>query len=254
MADQEQQLTNRQKWEQGLRRKYPEQSFENEDDLFAASMNGYDQEHDTNKRFVADNKKLYEILNSNPGVSLFISALMGGESPARAFSYLQEQLDGLSDGDEAFNEEYLNAVNEYKKQRESEAAHNEKVLANKESAAQSLKDFAAEKGMDENQLAEFMSKVEEFLTGIANLEISHDFLDMIYNYINRESDLSTAKEIGRVQGRNEKIDAQKAKTRNTDSLPDLPSGSGTIVPEKEDEGGTFLDGALKNYERRHRNI
>ena len=75
-----------------LKKKYPERDFTDEDEYYAASMEGYDDEHEYRKGSESTNKEFFDKLQENPDVALFIGSILNKESFGKALSYLSDVL------------------------------------------------------------------------------------------------------------------------------------------------------------------
>ena len=78
-----------------------------------------------------------------------------------------------------------------------------------------------------------------------------DVLNMFRNAMNYKKDVADAREVGKVEGMNAKIDAERQhKQKATDGLPAPGSSTGQIAPPAPAEPGDILDEILARSERR----
>lgn len=219
-----------------LKKKYPERKFEDEDEFYAASMEGYDTEHEYRKSSESTNKEFFDKLQENPDVALFIGSILNKESFGKALSYLSDVLP-FEEGSDDFN-----AYNESVAQRkariaEAEAAA-EEYERNLQESAESLKEFAEENNMTPEEATDFVQTMTEMIQDkLFSGKIDKDFLGLFYKAQNYDKDLVVAKEAGAIQGRNEKIDAKKKSLTKGDGLPAIRS-SASVLPMDEDENPT----------------
>ena len=220
-----------------LRKKYPERSFEDEDEFYGASMEGYDTEHEFRKTSESSNKEFFDKLQENPDVALFIGSILNKESFGKALSYLSDVLP-FEEGSEDFK-----AYNESVAERQRKAAEGEAAAAEYESnlqeSANVLQEFADENGMTPDEAMEFVQNITTTISDkLFSGKIDKEFLDAFYKVQNYEKDLMVAKEAGIIQGRNEKIDAKKKALMKGDGLPPIRSSAST-APEAMDENPTL---------------
>lgn len=219
-----------------LKKKYPEREFADEDEYYAASMEGYDAEHEYRKSSESTNKEFFDKLQENPDVALFIGSILNKESFGKALSYLSDVLP-FEEGSDDFN-----AYNESVAQRkariaEAEAAA-EEYERNLQESAESLKEFAEENNMTPEEATDFVQTMTEMIQDkLFSGKIDKDFLGLFYKAQNYDKDLVVAKEAGAIQGRNEKIDAKKKSLTKGDGLPAIRS-SASVLPMDEDENPT----------------
>ena len=219
-----------------LKKKYPEREFADEDEFYAASMEGYDTEHEYRKSSESTNKEFFDKLQENPDVALFIGSILNKESFGKALSYLSDVLP-FEEGSDDFN-----AYNESVAQRkariaEAEAAA-EEYERNLQESAESLKQFAEENNMTPEEATDFVQTMTEMIQDkLFSGKIDKDFLGLFYKAQNYDKDLVVAKEAGAIQGRNEKIDAKKKSLTKGDGLPAIRS-SASVLPMDEDENPT----------------
>lgn len=219
-----------------LKKKYPEREFADEDEFYAASMEGYDTEHEYRKSSESTNKEFFDKLQENPDVALFIGSILNKESFGKALSYLSDVLP-FEEGSDDFN-----AYNESVAQRkariaEAEAAA-EEYERNLQESAESLKQFAEENNMTPEEATDFVQTMTEMIQDkLFSGKIDKDFLGLFYKAQNYDKDLVVAKEAGAIQGRNEKIDAKKKSLTKGDGLPAIRS-SASALPMDEDENPT----------------
>ena len=219
-----------------LKKKYPEREFADEDEFYAASMEGYDTEHEYRKSSESTNKEFFDKLQENPDVALFIGSILNKESFGKALSYLSDVLpfEEGSDDFKAYNESVAQ-----RKARIAEAeAAAEEYERNLQESAESLKEFAEENNMTPEEATDFVQTMTEMIQDkLFSGKIDKDFLGLFYKAQNYDKDLVVAKEAGAIQGRNEKIDAKKKSLTKGDGLPAIRS-SASALPMDEDENPT----------------
>ena len=85
-------LTNKQRWEQNLRAKYPD--VQDEDELYGKAMVGYDTEHEYAKQSRADLQDFAQNINENPQLLAFYQKLqeLGADNAEMALMELGDDL------------------------------------------------------------------------------------------------------------------------------------------------------------------
>lgn len=221
----EEKKTNRQVWEENIRRKYADRDFSDEDDLYAVSMEGYDKLKDERKRSDEDNRRMYELLSANPEVKDFIASVVAGESIGKALSHLADILP-LEEGSDEYKA-YMEGIEE-RKRRASEAEEAEQQFDSNLAASQeNMKKFAEKNGLTEDETGTFLDWVmneitEKFLAG----NIDETTLEKFYRAYNYDKDMAAAEEAGRIKGRNEQIRARQERQDGGDGLPPILATAG----------------------------
>lgn len=230
--------TKREMFFANIKKKYPDREFADEDELYGASMEGYDTEHEYRKNTESTNKEFFDKLQENPDVALFIGSILNKESFGKALSYLSDVLpfDEDSDDFKAYNE---SVAERRAKSEEAEAAADE-YEKNLRESADTLQAFAEENDMTPEEATEFVQNITSTISEkLFSGKIDKDFLNNFYKAQNYDKDLMVAKEAGNIQGRNEKIDAKKKMLGKGDGLPNIRS-SASAMPEEKEENPTML--------------
>ena len=90
--------------------------------------------------------------------------------------------------------------------------------------------------------------MEAYLDG----RLTVDVLNMFRNAMNYSKDVADAREVGKVEGMNANIDAERQRRQEaTDGLPGPGSSTGRIAPPAPAEPGDMIDEILKRNERRY---
>ncbi len=215
--------TKRQQWEKNMRKKYPD--IQDEDELYGASMDGYDSEHEMVKGFRADNETAKQHLTNNPDVANFIGSVMRGDNLSLSMSYLADLIH-LEEGTPEY-EAYLASVED----RKAAAIENEQNFVNFEEnmarTTESLQAFAASKQMSDEDAAEFVSFLISLEDKLINGTLTEDDFEIYYKAFTYDSDIETAHEEGIVDGKNQAIKEKRKKPRKGDGLPATGSSAST---------------------------
>lgn len=117
-----------------------------------------------------------------------------------------------------------------KMQRQQELADNE------EKSLATLEEFAAENKLEGESLIKFTQLVADFLDRAYSGDITKDFLQVMYNHMNREADMERERDLAALAAKNEKIQTEKFNGQEFagDGLPH-PMGSGATVESTKQE-------------------
>lgn len=236
-APQEEQLSVKDTFQSNLRKKYPDKTFESDDDYYSASMEGYDKEHEWKKSAIEQNKFMADKLAENPDIAGFIADVVDGKSPKVA----AENLRDLFEMDDDEYDEYNKKRNQDKADRDAKVKMYEDNIKQSE---EDIKAFAEETGRSEEEAKEFLQRItDEIFSPLQEGIISKDLLHKLDNMFNRDADIASAEESGYMKGRNEKIVDTKLKKAG-DGIPALKGKGGAT---KKDNG---QDDWLKQMEER----
>ena len=190
------QPTNKDKWLANMRAKHPE--IEDEDALYEASMNGYDQEHDFAKRQREENERLAETLQSSPELARMYSEMLerGKDGhPEMALLNIGDLLQSYIKG-EITSDEY---VAEKEKRSAAEAEKAGKIDAQ----MSLLEQWCEKKGYD---VDEWLQKAyDALLSPMSKYELAEAQFEAIDKMMNYDDDVAAAE----IRGRNANIEEKK---------------------------------------------
>ena len=229
--------TNRDKWLQNMRAKYPE--IEDEDALYEASMNGYDAEHEANKRFRAETEAFDEAIRNSPelaDVYAWIFEHKDDGKAAMAMRMLPPELKRYTWDESYGDEEYLA---DRQKRIDEEKAQSERDAKLQEMREQAFVEVCKEDDIKDPAAA------LEALRGIfenpcENLDQCKEQARAFLKMINYDS----AVEAAEVRGRNEQIEAKRAKRAGaSDGMVNSASSSAAPAQKKKMNFFDFADAA-----------
>lgn len=212
-----------------------------DDDQFINDIRSrYDKDSEELAGYRGVNEKLKTLIDRDPRFGALISMMNEGKSSEYAIGriygrdFLFADEDSLEELEQGYQEQ-LKELAESKKAREA-------ALKNIEDYKANLQAFASENGLDEeatNALSEAIyTDADNFLNGI----IPKEYIEYKFKGLSYDKDVKEAADAGLAEGRNQKIDAKKAKPEN---LPDVSKG-GTYGGKKSkaapEERKSFYDG------------
>lgn len=222
---------NRDKWRQGLIGKNPELEGADDEALYAASMDGYDAEHEANKIHAKDDEdkqRIQDAISKSPEVAAFMNRFLNpedGAEPEEAFAALGDDLVDLLTG-KIDNEAYRN-----------KKAANAKAKADKEAADIAIKNEAGKAfteacekiGIEpEEAYSQLMAKYGK--EGGEDFRADATFYEALLRSLTYDEDIAAAEARGRTQSFNERRGNSRG---NSDGLPHRQTGGGAAI-EKED--------------------
>jgi hypothetical protein len=182
-------------------------------------------------------QKMMSRFNQNPEeAEAWLDYLDGASLPAAIRRHMGDMALTVKEGDDGWDE-YVQAG----KDREERHAKNREALEmymqNAKESDDAMTEFIAEVGLDEEGAKGFTDVVTSILNDMAAGKVSKDTLKLLKRAVDYEKDLDGAREQGRVDGRNEKIEAEKKRMKGS-GLPNANAGGSTSEEVDAPSNGT----------------
>lgn len=229
------QPSKRDAWRERYKQRFAPEA---EGDIDTDSDDYYDnllKMNDDYDRMEGNEKQMNDLLAANPSFSGMIRDAKDGKSflPSLVERFGVDNLRQALE-DPAVAEELGTANDAYMKRVQQEAEDSEASQRNFEETANNLQQYALDHNMTDEQVSEVVTKMVDFVKdGIAG-KFPTELIDMVYKAQNYDNDVENARETGRVQGRNENIQAQLERSQGEPELPPNIGQSGTLPTEKKD--------------------
>lgn len=224
--------SKREAFNERLRSRHPDNSFEDEEALFGQISDDYD-EYDKNIAGYQEREKAFvDLFNSDPRAAAFMKDWHDGEDPwigiIRRFGRdeIREAIDDPEklDALEAANKDYLARVAKSKEL-------DEKYEANLRESDKMLDALQAEKGYTDEQMDAAVALLNKMSNEVVLGMYTAEAIDMALKAINHDADVANANQEGLVQGKNTKIEEKLRKSKGGDGVSAL-DGSNTPVSQK----------------------
>lgn len=220
--------SNRDRYAERLKSKYPDKDFSDEEALFGQINDDYDDYDEKLSKYQEQEKALSELFASNPRSAAFLIDWRKGEDPIVGMlrKYGKEFKEALEDPSPENLEALAQANKEYADRVAASEKYEEEYRKNIEDTFKTLAGME-EEGYSEEELDQAMN----FLVGIMRDgtlgKFARESITMALKAINHDSDVELADREGEVRGRNSKIEEKLRKSQNGDTLPDLAGKHGT---------------------------
>ena len=195
-----------------IRTNFPEGKYdEDEDEYYRNALSRMDALEGDSKTLKNLTEKLNARLGQDPQEAEVMLDWLDGVDIRTAITRHMgaEALSVPEEGSDEY-ENWKKAGEERQKQLADTKAQVDTYRANAEASAEDLKAFAAENGLTEEQAAELEKYLtEDLLPKIYSGKLDKDFYKLIQHARDYDNDIAGAREQGRVDGRNEKIEAEK---------------------------------------------
>ena len=167
------------------------------------------------------------------------------------YDYLAES-DKKIAGHEAANKTIMEVVQAYPEFAQIIADMKARTEARDKNIAQSKTDvdaFFAEHGLDEAEQKQFVEWVDnEILANLLDGKVNKGILTKLYQGWIYDAAVADALETGKVEGRNEQIEAKRKQARKTDGLP--ADGGSVETPEQAETPKDMFDEVIERRNKR----
>lgn len=210
----------------GMENKYPDLKG-NKEALYKAAREGYDKEHELNKKNSDSYKEIYDAIQRSPETARFINRITHpekGAEPEEAFAEFGEPLVDLLTGkidNATYRKRKGELAEESKKRAEAKAAEDEMNVKAGEAFVEACKEIGIEPEEAEKQLtAKFNGE-----GGSRDFRANKSFYTALLQSLSREDDILAAEARGRNAQMQEK---DLRRNKSNDGLPrSNGSGAGT---------------------------
>ena len=206
---------NFERWKAGVLKKNPNLTEDSDmEEIYAASMAGYDAEHDYAKKSRQEVEMLDKTLKQHPEMASFYDSVINaeGEDLGAAFLNLGELITAYAKG-EIDSAAYKAGMEEKKRKDEETATKSDAQAAAFEKACEEM-------GVDPEETSQEL--MDKLFNPMAAYELTVEAWKGIIKMLHYDDDVVAAE----VRGRNANITAQRKKMENsTDGIPHRPSAT-----------------------------
>ena len=236
--------SNRDRYTERLKSKYPDREFADDEALFGQINDDYDDYDKQLSDYQGREKALSDLFASNPRSAAFLTDWRNGEDPiislVRRFG--NDFKDALEDPEK---QEALAAANkEYAERIAKESEFEEQYQKNIAETYATIEKVQQEQGYSDEEIDQAMEFLIDIMKDGILGKFSSESIAMAIKAIKHDSDVEQANHEGEVRGRNTKIEEKLRKSNRTDGTASLAGKNGG--------GGTARQmpdlGALDNYD------
>jgi hypothetical protein len=232
-----------------IRTTRPSDKYDNDEEEYSRqAMSMLDDLEGKAGQYDEMSKKLSGRFNQNPEeASAFLAYLDGASLPSAIRRYMGDDALMVKEGDAGWDE-YQKAGKEREEQFASNRAALEQYMSNAKASDAAMEEFIKEAGFDESGAQNFKDVVLSIVNDMSAGKVSKETLALLKHAVDYEKDVEGAHEQGRVDGRNEKINAEKKRMEGS-GLPNAHAGgNATKEIEVKDESNptvSFLKGVKR---------
>ena len=229
--------------------KFPDRQFADEDDY---ENTLYDYLAESDKKIAgheAANKTIMEVVQAYPEFAQIIEDVANGVPVQGAIARQFDPSELAVPEGEPDYDAYKKAATERSQRLADMKARTE---ARDKNIAQSKTDvdaFFAEHGLDEAEQKQFVEWVDnEILANLLDGKVNKGILTKLYQGWIYDAAVADALETGKVEGRNEQIEAKRKQARKTDGLP--ADGGSVETPEQAETPKDMFDDVIERRNKR----
>lgn len=211
-----------------LRGKYPEEQFDDDEQLFGRINADYDEYDNKLAGYQERESKFSDMFTSDPRSARLMMGWKNGDDPAVALIrlYGEDIKDAIDDPDK--QEDIAEANKEYMERVAKEKQYEEEYTANLAESLTLLEQAQQERGLSDEQIDNamgwFIGVAKDAMMG----KFSPETIELIIKAQNYDNDVAQAGEEGEVRGKNAKV---------TETLRKPTRGDGTAQLDGKNGGG-----------------
>ena len=213
-----------------MRNRHPDKTFEDDEELFGAISDDYDQYDQDISEYKGREQALSDMFAADPRSAQFLTDMHNGQDPVLGLvrNFGIEIKDVLEDPEmqEKIAEANKDYVERVAKSKELEAEYN----ANEEQTKETLRKFAEDKGLTDEQIDAIFAKALEIVTDGVKFKYSYETLEMVSKAMNYDADVANAAEEGEIAGRNAKIEEKLRKPDQGDGTNPIGGSNNAPTP------------------------
>ena len=241
MADDKQVKSRRDSHIERMRKKYPDKKFEDDEELFGAISDDYDQYEKENSEYKGREKALSDMFGADPRSAQFLTDMHNGQDPVLGLvrNFGIEIKDVLDDPE--MQEKIAEANKDYVERIAKNKQLEEEYQKNTEQTLETLRQFQNERGLSDEQIDEIMGKAIGIVSDGVVGKFAPETLEMIMKAMNYDTDVANAAEEGEIAGRNAKIVEKLRQQKDGDGTMPLAGKNGT--PTRSAKSRSIFDEA-----------
>lgn len=213
-----------------LKGKYPDKQFADDEEIYGAINDDYDNYDKELDRLHTDEKKIADMFNADGrSAALFQTFANGGDVITKFVSLFGPEIADAYDDPQKMEElakagkEYLERVAESKN---LEKQYNENI----QKSVEQIERLKEEKGYTDEQVDEGMKKICQIAYDAIVGKFSPEALEFAFAGLSHDADVENAAHEGEVRGRNANIEEKLKKRSKGDGIPVAPGGRAGATP------------------------
>lgn len=219
--------TNRERYAERIKSKYPDREFADDEALWGQVNDDYDGYDKELSEYKEREKSLSDLFTSDPRSASFLTNWRKGGNPAvelvRMFG--DDFMEELQNPDR--QEELAKASQEFAERVAKEKEFDEQYKANISETLATLEQIQNEEGKTDEEIDAAMDFLVRIMKDGILGKFSKESIEMAFDAINHDEDVKAAAQEAEVKGRNAKITETLRKHKSSDGMPALNGRNGS---------------------------
>lgn len=234
-----------------LKAKYPDMAAQTDEDYNIMSEKYFDDTEAEMTRYRDSEKAVSDLIESDPEFKAIVSDMLVNGMPFRVAIAKHINPEDLVYNEEDDNYDNWQKAKQDRLDRAARYAEMQKEIANNEiETSRIFNEFCEEKSIPEEERDAFLQIINDNLIGLLYKKVDKKFLELCYKGSTYDKAVEQAAKEGEINGRNQKIQAEKAKIDKEiagDGLPN-PSGKQTTQEKEKPKKDPFFKGMRTRLE------
>lgn len=217
-----------------LREKYPDKSFENDDEIYGQISEDYDNYEKELGGYREREKALSDMFASDPRSAEFLTEMSKGGNPVLSLlkNFGPDIKEAIDDPEKM--QELADAWAEEQQRIAQSKQLDDEYAENLPKSLEALQKFQEERGLTDEQTDEIIFHLINIVRDGVMGKFSPEMFDLMTKAINHDEDVADAQEEGEVAGRNQKVTEKLRKSKNGDGLAPLNGKNNQQGSRKQD--------------------
>lgn len=243
-----QQPGHRDKVMERLRARHADKTFDNDEDLYSAINDDYDEDSRLLDEYKARDEKMKNMFKTDGYSAAFFSSWRKGKDPIAELirQYGPDFKEALDNPDKL--DEFAAANKEYADRMAESNKFEDEYKININASLDAMDELQKAERLSDDQINLAWTTLVEQAQSIMMGKITPDMIKQMLAAINHDIDVSDAAEEGRIAGRNEKITEKLRKRNDSDGTANMSGGVGKKVIKAanyEDQSDIYKRGGEK---------
>ena len=250
MANNKEVKSNRDKVRERIQAKYPDRTFEEDEEIFGQIDGDYDEYDRQISESQGREKAFSDMFTSDPRSARLMMGWKNGQDPAVALIsiYGDDILEAVNDPEK--QEEIKKANKEYADRVAKEKDYENEYQSNLASSLETLSQIQKQNGYTDEQIDQAMGHIVENATNVLMGKFTPEMIESAMKSLNYDKAVAAASEEGEVAGRNQKIEETLRRRGRSDGAPQLNGRNGTPAAQRNVPNL----GALDRFDGESKNI
>jgi hypothetical protein len=245
--------TSRDKFHERIKSAYPDDTFEGDDAIYDKASSHLDGLEEFKGKGMEVNQKLITMLRGEPELEGIVKCVLKGMPTRAAIAKYFSPEDLIpAEGEGDFND-YQTSANDRVQRVADRDKFETEVTDNLAESEATLKAFAEEVGLDDNQSAELIDLVSEIMGDLYKGKLPKSLLAHVHKSTTADKQIEDAAADGELKGKNAKIEEKMTGVKKTgDKIPVFNGGKTDEIKEVAPVKISRLDALVEREQKKNK--